>query len=129
MIKTIGGTNNVTIKDIVLVRREKLFGISLHGSGNLISNVKMVGGFNLNNDGILVGKGNSLCENTFLMVNDDGIKTFTEDAIYKNTTMWVLKNGAAIQTGWSSKTANNVMVDGLYLIRAEWDENTRNGQF
>ena len=130
LIKTIGSTNNVTVKDIVLVRREKLFGISLHGTGNLISNIKLIGGFNVNNDGIFVGKGNSLCENTFLMVNDDGLKTFTEDAVYKNTTMWILTNGAAIQTGWSSKKANNVKVDGLYIVRAEWEKagvNLNNG--
>nr|KAG5690875.1 hypothetical protein BaRGS_028907 [Batillaria attramentaria] len=85
-----------------------------------ISNVKTVGAWVYNNDGISVGFG-SVVRDSFIHANDDSIKLYASNVEVTRCVVWQAQNGAVFQFGWwPTRTVQRVLVTSVDVIHTDW---------
>ena len=77
------------------------------GNENLaVRNVKMLGNFRYNTDGVQTGTTGLLVENCYLQCNDDNfsLNGICRDVTVRNNVLWNLYNGGVFMLGWATGT-------------------------
>lgn len=122
-VEAINGSNNITIEGLV-VADPKYFAVRLIGQYNNVSYTKIVGGWVYNCDGIAAYKGSTVSK-CFIWANDDAIKVYRDSITWSDIVVWVLENGAVIQTSWGGavggSTSKGIKISRVDVLRAEWD--------
>jgi len=112
------------VKGITIIQ-QAFNAIVSHGRRNHIQNVKMVGGWLFNSDG-LDAPSEGIAEDCFLKCNDDAI-TFYENTIVRRNVIWQMENGAVFQIGWKMPGDNlNYHIYDCDVIRTEHRWNNDN---
>jgi len=85
-----------------------------------ISNVKIVGPFWWNTDGIQLGDSpGSTIDNSFIYTQDDSLCLY-RGATATNNVVANTQNGSAVWVdGWATNPSNDVVVDGLYIMHGQ----------
>lgn len=123
-IEAINQSNNIHIEGIT-VADGKYFTVRLIGQNNLVNWVKIIGGWTYNLDGISAFKGSTV-SNCFVWANDDNIKAYRDDIVFKDMVVWQLNNGGVIQIGWTAPNSTNVTIQRIDIIRTEWNKDRFN---
>lgn len=90
-----------------------------------VKNVKMVGGWTYNTDGIATGD-NGTVSDTFIFSNDDSIKLYSSNMIVEDTIIWQQANGGTFQLGWwGSHSQRNISVARVTVIHREGNSVSR----
>ncbi len=93
-----------------------------------LDNFKIVGGWRWNNDGTAV-PGGSTIRNCFVSANDDAMKLYNSNATIDGCVVRHLHNGSPFQLGWFTKSATNVVVRNVDVIRYDSNDlDTPQGQ-
>ncbi|XP_067671981.1 dextranase-like [Haliotis asinina] len=118
LINTARGTNH-TIEGITLSDPQQFFMFS-ESPNNIIRQVKMVGAWPYNSDGIEMGVG-GVVEDVFIMANDDSLKVYNNDMTVQRVVIWQMQNGAVFQTGWwTERDLHRVKVSNIDVIHMDW---------
>ncbi|XP_046339241.2 dextranase-like [Haliotis rufescens] len=118
LINTAQGTNH-TIEGITLSDPQQFF-IFAQSPNNIIKQVKMVGAWPYNTDGIEMGVG-GLVEDVFIMANDDSLKVYNNDMTIQRVVIWQMQNGAVFQTGWwTERDLHRVSISNIDVIHTDW---------
>jgi len=99
------------------------FGIAAQGADTDIRNVKIVGCWRFNNDGVDAPSGGEV-EDCFFKCNDDAIKLNFANTIVRRNVIWQMENGAVFQISWNMPNDNsNFHIYDCDVIRTEhrWD--------
>jgi len=105
-----------------------------HDDGQKVSYVKCMT-WQLGHDGLNAGEWGTV-EKSFIRVNDDAIKPWDSNGVYKDITIWQLMLGWPINFGWWNwnKPDVDTVVDSIYVIHNQnwatssgWPE-TKSGQ-
>jgi hypothetical protein len=99
----ISGTR-VLVEGITIVN-PALYHILIHGSNNVIRNVKMIGWW-YGTDGPYVAS-YGLIEDCFVKTNDDAFKLFESNTTVRDCVIWQLENGAPFQISWNMPSNNS----------------------
>lgn len=85
-----------------------------------IRNVKTVGAWLYNTDGIVTGN-NGVIEDCFFHANDDAIKLYNSGMNVSRCVIWQAQNGAVFQTGWNARRhMQGVRVTDIDIIHIDW---------
>ena len=110
-------TGNVTIRGITVVD-STYYNIKLHGTGNIVSNIKVISWLP-NTDGITPGSGT--LSDSFFKTGDDAIKLYSSNLTVSRCTLWQLGNAAPFEMGVNlSDDVSYVTVENSDVIRTEW---------
>ena len=118
-IEAINQSNNIRIEGIT-VADGKFFTVRLIGKNNLVNWVKVIGGWTYNLDGISAFEGSTV-SNCFVWANDDNIKVYRDNIVFKDIVCWQLNNGGLIQLSWGGGNAKNVTISRVDILHAEWN--------
>lgn len=90
-------------------------------SNNVVRNVKTVGAWMYNSDGVVLGA-NGRVEDSFFHVNDDAIKLYHSGLQVHRCVVWQAQNGAVFQTGWNNnrRVLRNALVTDVDIIHIDW---------
>lgn len=77
-------------------------------------NLKMMGWWH-QTDGIVNGD-ESTVENCFIKTNDDYIKLYSQNSIYRNNTFFHQVNGAPFQLCWSNQRGSGNYIEDTYIV-------------
>jgi hypothetical protein len=92
----------------------------------MVNNLKIIG-WNGNNDGLGLGSTTRL-SNVFVRTGDDSLKLFGDYVTITNATVWQNWNGGSVNLGWGAySTANDSLIDGLYIVKTDWQANLSYG--
>ncbi|KAK7100585.1 dextranase-like [Littorina saxatilis] len=87
---------------------------------NTVRNVKMVGAWIYNNDGVSTGS-DGVVEDCFIHANDDAIKLYKDGITVQRCVVWQAQNGAVFQTGWwDARHMKHVKVSDVDVIHTDW---------
>ncbi|MBK8516127.1 MAG: hypothetical protein IPL55_07510 [Saprospiraceae bacterium] len=123
-IEAINQSNNIHLEGIVIAD-QRHFAVRLIGTGNKVKWIKIIGGWNFNTDGI-AAFANSTISNCFIWANDDAIKPYRDNTTFTDCVVWQLNNGGVIQLGWTAPDATNINIQGIDIIRTEWNQDRFN---
>ncbi|KAK7507340.1 hypothetical protein BaRGS_00001275, partial [Batillaria attramentaria] len=85
-----------------------------------VRNIKTVGAWINNNDGIATGD-NGVVQDCFIHANDDAIKIYSDGMHVSRCVVWQGLNGAVFQTGWySGRDMQHVQVTDVDVIHTDW---------
>ena len=85
----------------------------------VVNNVK-INGWNGNNDGLGLSW-TTRVSNVFVRSGDDSLKVFGDYVTVINATVWQNWNGGVVNLGWGNySTANDSLIDGLYVVKMDW---------
>ena len=87
-------------------------------SGSM-SNVKVLGNWRWNNDGIGVLR-NTAVKDCFVSAFDDAFKLFNNGGSVRNCVVWQMDNGSVFQLGWFAKGVTGLAVQDIDVMHAEW---------
>jgi len=87
--------------------------------GSRIHDYKQMGGYYLQTDGPQLYPNTHLTD-SFLHVNDDGLKLYWSNVSVERVLVWKAHNDPVIQMGWRSRQVHNVSVDGLHIIHSRF---------
>ena len=122
-VEAVNGSNNIRLEGLV-VADPKYFAVRLIGSGNVVSYVKIIGGWVYNCDGISAFEGSTVSK-SFIWANDDAIKAYRDSVTWSDIVVWQLNNGGVIQMSWGGavggSTAKGVKISRVDVLRAEWN--------
>ncbi|XP_046554514.1 dextranase-like [Haliotis rubra] len=108
-----------TFEGITLTDPEQFFyrGQSDH---NTVRNVKMVGAWTYNADGIAIGH-DGVVEDSFINANDDALKLYSDNLNIQRVVIWQSQNGGVFQTGWwTGRDMQKVRVNDIDIIHTDW---------
>lgn len=94
------------------------------GSRNLtVRNVKMVGNFRYNTDGVQTGTDGLLVEDCFMQCNDDNfsLNGVCRNAVIRGNVLWNLYNGGVFMLGWATGNQfdlQNLAIRDNVILRA-----------
>ena len=96
----------------------------------LVENVKILGGWPYNTDGIVTGS-RGIVRDTFIRANDDNIKLYTNEMHVSDVILWQMFNGGLFQLGWwTHHEQSGIVVERATAIHAEyWCASTNDGIF
>ncbi|XP_050391738.1 dextranase [Patella vulgata] len=110
---------NHTVEGITMVDPPQFFFRGL-GDNNVVRNVKTVGPWTHNTDGVGIGSG-GLIEDSFFQTNDDTFKVYNDGLVARRCVVWQGQNGAVFQFGWwVDRLLNNVSIDTIDVIHTDW---------
>ncbi|PVD39337.1 hypothetical protein C0Q70_01967 [Pomacea canaliculata] len=90
------------------------------GTNNSINNIKMVGAWMYNNDGVVVGNNGTVAD-CFIHANDDAIKLRSDNTKITGCVIWQGQNGAVFQTGWVKRAVvHKVQISNIDIIHIDW---------
>ena len=123
-VEAINGSHRITIEGLV-VADPKYFAVRLIGQYNTVNYTKVIGGWVYNCDGIAAYMGSKVSK-CFIWANDDAIKVYRDSITWSDIVVWVLENGAVIQTSWGGavggSTSKGIKLSRIDVLRAEWDK-------
>jgi len=110
---------NVLLKGITLVNSTGWNFRSFASSNITIKNIKTIGQWLYNTDGIQSGVHELLVEDCFLQTNDDclTINGFAENTEYRNNIGWNIYNGSHVMLGWNTAQVKNAHIHDDIVIR------------
>lgn len=123
-IEAINGSDNVHLEGIVLADG-KYFTVRLIGKNNIVSWIKVIGGWTYNLDGISAFAGSTV-SHCFVWANDDNIKVYRNNITFSDMVLWQLNNGGCIQLSWGGGNAKNVTISRVDILHAEWNNDEVN---
>ena len=109
----------------IVIADTKYFAVRLLGTNNVVEWVKVIGGWTYNTDGIAAFAGSRVAH-CFIWANDDSIKPYRDNLTISDCVVWQLNNGAVIQLGWGNARAQNVTINNVDVLHAEWNNNAAN---
>ena len=118
-----GWSNSPRLVEGITIVQLAFFGIAAQGSDTDIRNVKIVGCWRFNNDGVDAPSG-GIVEDCFFKCNDDAIKLNFRNTIVRRNVIWQMENGAVFQISWNMPNDNsNFHIYDCDVIRTEhrWD--------
>jgi len=100
------GCDNLTIEGIMITSPRQFY-IRATGVPITIYNVKMVGSWPYNTDGVsTIGQANTTVFDCFFHCNDDGIYVTPKDCHIRHCNFWQGNNGCVFQFAWGSAPTN-----------------------
>lgn len=116
------GNRGCVVEGITLIQMA-YFGVVCHGWDNHIRNVKIVGAWRFNNDGVSAPWGGTV-EDCFLKCDDDAIKVYSSSSTVCRNVIWQMENGAVYQIGWNVPAESfgiHVYDDDIIRTEHRWD--------
>ena len=118
-------TKNCLVEGITIIQ-QAFFGIAVQGAGTEIRNVKIIGCWRFNNDGVDLPR-DGVVEDCFLKCNDDAIKLYYGNAVVRRNVIWQMENGAVFQISWNMPgDHSNFHIYDCDVIRTEHRWNNTN---
>lgn len=117
-------TQNVLIEGITIVDAPGWIISFWGGNENLtVRNVKTVGSFRYNSDGVQTGTVGLLVEDCFLQCNDDNfsLNGICQQVVIRNNVLWNLYNGGVFMLGWATGEhfdLRDIVIHNNVILRA-----------
>lgn len=114
-------TRNVLIEGVTICNAPGWIISFWEGSENLtVRNVKTIGSWLMNSDGVQTGTVGLLVEDCFLQCNDDNFSLNGQcrDVEIRNCVLWNIYNGGVFMLGWGCKHLENIDIHDCVVFRA-----------
>jgi hypothetical protein len=123
-VKVLDNGENYFVEGVTLTNASH-FVCNVPGSPGTLKNIKIIGSWRWNNDGIGVSRDSHVTD-CFISAFDDAFKLYHSGGHVSNCVVWQMNNGAVFQLGWGGKSPQNVTVENIDVIHTEFTGTNQN---